>query len=459
MPIEGLCGVVDRKFEVHLIMHQIQRIVSGFSADTERSFGLVSGERIIVAVSGGLDSMVLLYLLHNAGFKCIVAHVNYHLRGTDSDEDEALVKAFCEAEKIPFEVRHADPEAIRDGNLQDNARVFRYNFFEEIREKYACRFVAVAHHKDDAVETVLWKFIRGNYGLAPLSMKQQRDAIIRPLMNYSKTTLRDMALGYSIPWREDVSNQRSDYTRNKIRNEIIPVINMIQPGFHDMLLDKTRHGSMVEEFVRMKLREEMEVLIEERSTEWLIGQAWLKQDGFDLLRAGFICEKWDWPTHRAEELVRLQQAENGKFLESASWRFVKQRDGLLVVKNQTMQQECVMLSKEDLLSGQFALTGEMAPAVIDTTLSSNVILVDADRLEFPLVWRPWQQGDAIVPLGMRGRKLVSDLLIDLKVEIEEKKSVFVLCSGERIVWVAGLRMSNDFKLTAQTKAAMKLMLN
>jgi tRNA(Ile)-lysidine synthase len=456
MPIEGNSSVVDRKFEVHLIMHQIQRIVADFSADTERSFGVNSQERIVVAVSGGLDSMVLLYLMHHAGFQCVVAHVNYHLRGTDSDEDEALVKTFCEAQKIPFEVCHADPAAMREGNLQDNARVFRYVFFEEIRVKYACRFVAVAHHKDDAVETVLWKFIRGNYAVVPSSMKRQREAIIRPLMGYTKSTLRDIALGYAIPWREDLSNQRSDYTRNKIRNEIIPVINLIQPGFHDMLLEKTHHGSMVEEYVKKKLHEEMEGLIEKRTTEWLIGQVWLKQDGFDILRAGFICEKWQWPAQRAEELVRLQQGENGKFLESASWRIVKQRDGLLVLRNQTVQQESVILSKEDLMSGQNTITGEMVPVVIDTTLPSNMILVDADRLEFPLVWRPWQQGDAIIPIGMRGRKLVSDLLIDLKVEIEQKKNVFVLCSGERILWVIGLRMSDDFKLTEQTKTAIKL---
>lgn len=437
-------------------MHQIQRIVADFSAETECSFGLVSGEKLIVAVSGGLDSMVLLYLLHHAGFKCVVAHVNYHLRGTDSDEDEALVKAFCEAQKIPCEVRHADPVAMRYGNLQDNARVFRYNFFEEIRKKNECRFVAVAHHKDDAVETVLWKFIRGNYGVAPLSMKSQRDAIIRPLMEYTKTTLHDIALGYAIPWREDVSNQRSDYTRNKIRNEIIPVINMIQPGFHDMLLEKTGHSALVEGYVKLKLREELSAYIEERSTEWLIGRDWMKNDDFDVLRAEFFCEKWQWPAHRAPELVRLQQGDNGRVLESAHWRIVKQRDGLLVVKNEAVTQQIISLSEEDLFSGNYAISGERVAPVVDTSLSSNMIVVDADRLEFPLICRPWQQGDMIVPIGMRGRKLVSDLLIDLKVEVEKKKKVRVLCSGDQILWVIGLRMSDEFKLRRATQSAVKL---
>lgn len=437
-------------------MHQIQRLVAEFSTHTERTFGLVAQEKLIVAVSGGLDSMVLLYLLHHAGFQCVVAHVNYHLRDEDSNQDESLVKSFCETHKIPCEVRHADPVAIRSGNLQDNARIFRYAFFEEIRERYDARFVAIAHHKDDAVETVLWKFIRGSYAYAPLSIKAQRDTIIRPLMEYTKNTLRDIALGYAIPWREDLSNQRLDYTRNKIRNEIIPVINTIQPGFHDMLLDKTQHNELVEAYVKEKLREEMEVHILDRTTEWLIGHAWMKHDGFDLLRAEFICEKWQWPAHRAEELVRLQEGENGKYLESALWRIIKQRDGLLVVKNEALKLEICELSREDLIGGTCGIIGEFVAPVVDKSLPISTILVDADKLQFPLTYRPWQQGDAFIPLGMRGRKLVSDLLIDLKIEVEAKRNVFVLCSGDQIVWVVGMRMSDVFKLTDKTHSALKL---
>lgn len=435
-------------------MHQIQRLVAEFSTHTERTFGVIAQEKLIVAVSGGLDSMVLLYLLHHAGFECVVAHVNYHLRGDDSNQDEALVKSFCDTNSIPFEVRHADPEAVRQGNLQDNARVLRYSFFEEIRMKHNARFVAVAHHQDDAIETVLWKFIRGSYGVAPLSMQAQRDAIIRPLMNYTKSALRDIALGYAIPWREDLSNQRLDYSRNKIRNEIIPVINTIQPGFHDMLLSKTQHNAIVEDYVKQKLKEE--VHIESRSTEWLIGQSWMKGDGFDLLRAEFICEKWQWPAHRAEELVRLQLGENGKYLESASWRIIKQRDGLLVVKNDALTQEVCVLSQQDLIDGKCGIIGEFVAPVIDKSLPMSTILVDADKLLFPLTYRPWQQGDAFIPLGMHGRKLVSDLLIDLKIEVEAKRNVFVLCSGDQIVWVVGMRMSDVFKLTNKTHSALKL---
>ena len=432
-------------------MHHIQKLVSDFYFQTEQKFGLTKNDLVIVAVSGGLDSMTLLTIMHRAGFNIAVAHVNYGLRGEASDLDQKLVEEYCEKLFVPCYVRKANPDEMRKGNLQDNARVLRYRFFYDVLEEHHAKYIAVAHHEDDQVETLLFKFMRGSYSFFPRGMKAIQGAVIRPFLHMRKSQIHDIALGYSVPWREDSSNAKSDYSRNKIRNDMIPIVELMQPGFHEMLLKRNNLNAISEDYINSMLGMEVDRFLQVTETDILIADGWRRADGFDILRAAYILRFTDFTDQRAEEFLNLLNSGIGKKLESHNWEIFRERESARMVRRK--ENEDVLLEideKTTALDIPMCIRIEKSEVNQDFLKSRYVGVFDFDKLEFPLVLRNWREGDHFQPFGMNGRKKVSDFLISQKVELSQKRKVLVLESNGEIVWVVGMRISEKFKLTEST---------
>jgi tRNA(Ile)-lysidine synthase len=432
-------------------MHHIQKLVSDFYFQTEQKFGLTKTDLVIVAVSGGLDSMTLLTVMHRAGFNIAVAHVNYGLRGEESELDQKLVQDYCEQLFVPCYVTNADPEQMRNGNLQDNARVFRYAFFDELVAKYHAKYIAVAHHEDDQVETLIFKFIRGSYNFFPKGMKAIQGAVIRPFLHMRKSQIHDIALGYSVPWREDSSNAKSDYSRNKIRNEMIPIVDLMQPGFHEMLLKRNSLNSISEDYINSMLSLEVDAFLQANESDIIVADGWRRGDGFDILRAAYILKYSDFTYQRAEEFLHLLDGSIGRKLESSNWEIYREREHARFVRKKGVEEvELTIDANTTALDYPKRILISKEKVSSDFLKSKFVGVFDFDKLQFPLKLRKWKEGDSFQPLGMKGRKKVSDFLIGEKVELSQKRKVLILESDGEIVWVVGMRISEKFKLTEST---------
>lgn len=434
-------------------MHHIQKLVSDFYFQTEQKFGLLKTDQVIVAVSGGLDSMTLLTVMHRAGFNVAVAHINYGLRGEESDLDQKLVEEYCAENFIACYIKHADPVEMRKGNLQDNAREFRYRFFDELVQSHNAKYVAVAHHEDDQVETLLFKYIRGSYSFFPRGMKAVQGAVIRPFLHMRKSQIHDIALGYQVPWREDSSNAKSDYSRNKIRNEMIPIVDLMQPGFHEMLLRRNNLNAISEDYINSKLSEEVDSFLNGKEGDILIADGWRRDDGFDILRATYILRYTDFSHQRSEEFLQLMKAPIGKKLESNTWEIFRERESVRIMRRRD-HEEIFLDIDEDTVAIDYPkrLRFQKSMYSDDFLKSKFVGVFDFDKLHFPLKLRKWKEGDSFHPLGMKGRKKVSDYLISEKVELSQKRKILVLESEGEIIWVVGMRISEKFKVDEHTTA-------
>jgi tRNA(Ile)-lysidine synthase len=432
-------------------MHHIQKLVSDFYFQTEQKFGLTKNDLVIVAVSGGLDSMTLLTVMHKAGFNIAAAHVNYGLRGEESDLDQKLVEEYCEKLFVACYTTKADPEEMRSGNLQQNAREFRYQFFDELVARHNAKYIAVAHHEDDQVETLLFKFIRGSYSFFPRGMKAIQGAVIRPFLHMRKSQIHDIALGYQVPWREDSSNAKSDYSRNKIRNEMIPIVDLMQPGFHEMLLKRNNLNAISEDYINSMLSMEVDAFLVAKESDIIVSDGWRRADGFDILRAAYILRYTDFTHQRAEEFLHLLDGKIGRKLESQNWEIFRERECTRLVRRRDVAEVFIEISKNtSAIDYPKRIRIETSAANENFLKSKFVGVFDFDKLEFPLILRKWKEGDNIQPLGMTGRKKVSDILISEKVELSQKRKVLVLESNGEIVWVLGMRISEKYKFTEDT---------
>lgn len=412
---------------------------------------------IVVGVSGGKDSMLLLHLLNSASYDIIAAHVNYGLRGEESDGDEKFVRDFCEQRDIQLVVQRADPEELRKGNLQANARKVRYDFFESIASKFDKAYIAVAHHSNDQVETILMKWLRGSYRFFPIGMKQRTPRIIRPLLEYSAEEVHWFVQGLGLQWREDSSNLKLDYTRNRIRHRIIPALSEATEHFTEEILRQHERWKLYDGYMESRLEQEIKefIKIENEKTELSFG--FIQNDGFDHLRIQYAFQDYGITLGNASEILKLKDAESGKRWVSGAVEIWRQRGGWLAFRPEAEEKQEWLIT-EDITEVNAAVRLILERKEVDPQIETNskVALLDARALKFPLVLRYWKQGDRFQPLGMKGEKLVSDFLIQEKIEQKEKERVLVLESGGRVCWVVGMRISELFKISDTTEAHWRL---
>jgi len=420
---------------------------------------IAQGDKVLIAVSGGVDSMVLAHLMLKSGFIMGVAHVNYRLRGDDSEEDEALVRDWCHAHEVPFFLHRVDP-AIYDAreSIQMVARKERYAFFDQLRNKQGFTKVATAHNANDNLETVLLNLTKGTgiHGLTGIAM--EGPGLIRPLLFATKEEIYAFARGEAISWREDVSNQKNDYQRNLIRNEVVPLLKKINPALEatlqDTLLRLQGTAQLLEQAVEVKKAVETE-------GRWLLNVEWYQGHPDQLVILTELIKPYGFGFADARDLSgAILSGQPGKLFYSGGYEMNLDRGQLYITRkvDTSVEGEVVVPKDEGTVSvGAFNIhltyfSGNELPSHDPTTTA----FFDPDELTFPLKLRPWKQGDAFYPLGMAGKKKVSDFMIDSKIPVTLKKEVLVLESDGQIAWIVGHRMDNRFKITSKTARMLKL---
>lgn len=413
--------------------------------------GVSAGDPILLAVSGGLDSMVMLHLFIQCDRKVAVAHANFQLRDHESDEDEKFVEQWCQTYQLPFFNKRFNTNNYateRKISIQMAARELRYDWFQDLL-KDQFKFVATAHHLNDSLETAILNLSRG-IGLEGLAGIVPRSGPrIRPLLFATRADIENYAAIHQIAWREDLSNMTDAYQRNFIRHQIIPRLKMINPSLEDTF----RLSSQ-------RMREEVRILKEEFET-WSHANV-LAEGRFIKIRKAALL-----PSHSAARLDQLLrpygfnnsqcqdimagvQGPVGKYVMSGSHKVTIDREFLILTQLEKEWCETTIFSMDQVTSlGPWAMTIIWEGQPEDHT-NPNQVWVDSSRLQFPLCWRKWRSGDSFVPLGMNNRKKISDFLIDKKISGGEKDAVTVLESAGEIVWVVGLRLDNRFKLTEST---------
>jgi tRNA(Ile)-lysidine synthase len=415
------------------------------------------GHKILVAISGGLDSMVLAALLKEAKVDFILAHCNFHLRGAESDGDEQLVQAWAVQNHIPLLVHHFDTKAMLEqsgGNLQALARNLRYQWFQEVKATHQCKWIATAHHQQDSVETLLINLCKGT-GIAGLHgiLPQQND-IIRPLLPFNKATLKEYALTQNLPWREDSSNLKDDYARNAMRHHVIPQLEAIFPQAVQQLYANTERWQEVEMLYEQRITQYKKRLLEQRGKDVYIPILKLKQ--VQPLRTILweLIKPFGFHAAQIEPIVDLLNSESGKYIASGTHRIIRNRNMLIITTVQAEKSQHILIEqdKRNTVYKNGSLKFEFKDFKTSDwewikKMQSNQVVLNADLLQFPLILRPAQLGDYFYPLGMgMKKKKVSKFLTHQKVPLHEKEQVWVLESARKIVWVIGHRIDERFKL-------------
>lgn len=402
-------------------------------------------DKLVVALSGGADSVALLRALLSLGYDCMAAHCNFHLRADESDRDEAFVRKLCDILSVPLEVVHfhtSDYAKEKGLSIEMAARELRYEWFENIRQKHGASYIAVAHHKDDNVETFLLNLSRGTGINGLKGIMPKNGWIVRPLLEVGRDDILEYLKNIGQDYVTDSTNLEDIYTRNKIRLDIIPLFKQINPSFCDSVCETAIRLSDVAAIYRQAIHSAMErvmVSSDALSIEKLLREVspqailfeWLSPLGFN--------------STQIKDIMRSLKSISGKIFYSNNWTLLRDRDRLLL-KNKTVDNEEYKLNVRS-----FSLeSGFEVPKIID------MAYIDADKLCGELKLRKWKSGDRFVPFGMKGFKKIRDYLRDRKLSLFEKENVMVVTSGEEIVWVVNERTDNRFRIDSNTKTVVEL---
>ena len=417
---------------------------------------LLPEQRYLLACSGGMDSMALANLLLLAGIPFEIAHVNFKLRDEESDGDQSFVENWALKHQITFHLKIADTKhlSLSQGiSIQMAAREIRYAFFEEIRAKFNLEGILLAHHEDDQLETIFLNLLRGTGIEGVYGMSERKGWLIRPLLPFSRAELTDFMKSGGLEWREDSSNEKSDYKRNNLRHNGLPAILSLEADAKKNLLtsferlkDTGRAFSGLFDFWKARSIVEKDGIQSLKYTDivHLPGGAsllyfWLRSFGFNSDQAQQI---WDSVT----------DIKPGSVFIGKDFQLWMDRTEMMLCPKPISFETLNIQGNEhevNLPEGIYDLSRSSEPQAIDLRLQNA--LLDLDRLEFPLEIRLWKEGDRFIPLGMQSEKKISDFLIDLKVPAPKKQEVKVLVSGNKIAWVIGMRIADWAKITPATR--------
>lgn len=415
-------------------------------------------KKLLLAVSGGLDSMVLLHLFQELNCDIAIAHCNFQLRGMESFGDQQFVEQYAQLRKIPLFIKQFDTEFYaKEAKLstQIAARELRYEWFYELLESNNFDYIITGHHADDNLETFLINLSRGTglEGLTGIPVENGR--IIRPLLFLSRQDIENYAIDQGVKWREDSSNASDKYVRNKIRHHLIPVLKELNPNFISSFLKTQNFLSdsmdLVEDAARMiyqqvaieegdQIRFRLKQLLQLSNYRSYLYQ-WLRNYGFTA-----------W-----EDIYDLVGCQSGKQVFSKDYRLLKDRDSLILTPIGTTEEptEFLIQPQDTIVDTPIKIELSTAENLVDA--SNTTIFVDSDQLEFPLQIRKWKRGDVFFPLGMNGKsKKLSKFFKDEKMSLLEKESTWLLCSNNQIVWIMGLRADHRFRISNTTQNILKI---
>lgn len=412
------------------------------------------GQKIILALSGGIDSMVLADLLLKAHADFVVAHCNFHLRGEESDDDERFVRAFAYGHGLPIHVKHFDTTAyaLEKGiSIEMAARDLRYAWFEELRQALDYDIIMVAHHADDQIETFFINLLRGAGIRGLKGMQETNGHIVRPLLEVFREEVHQYALENHLRWKEDHTNAETLYLRNQIRHQLLPVIDGISKEGRRAILKSIQHLSSENDLYRELLKEKLNQIIDvtplqnrgshlglssglptglANTTQLLF--EWLRDYGFNIDQVRSI-------------QTAMNEGQPGTSFLSATHRLTIEREALELTP--------ICQQNDALLELSYQQIEKDESFTIDP--SPQVAQLDYDKLTLPLHIRKWQAGDRFHPIGMKGSRLVSDFLKDLKLTTRQKENVQVLLNADNVIlWVVGYRIDDHYKVTENTKTIL-----
>lgn len=412
---------------------------------------------VLVGLSGGADSIALLTLLAKLGYSCIAAHCNFHLRGEESMRDERFAEEYAKTLQVPFLKTDFDTEQYAAANhlsIEMAARELRYNWFEEKRSETGAQAIAVAHHRDDSVETVLMNLVRGT-GIRGMSgIRPKNGYVVRPLLCVTRKEITAWLDAGNISYVTDSTNLSDAYTRNFIRLRILPLLEEINPSVRTAIARTADHLSAAEAvYMHVVEQAKAEVLDEGNRISIPALMHYPSPDAilYELLKA------YNFSRTVSEDIYASLEGEPGKLFFSPTHRLVKDRDYLLLSSIETKPEQTYVLSgNEEKWVGPVELSFNRV--VISENFhirkDKNIAYFDYDKLAFPLTLRTWKDGDWFIPFGMKGRKKLSDYFSDRKFSRFEKERVWLLCSGNDIIWIVGERPDNRYSIGSATKCAL-----
>lgn len=420
-------------------------------------------DKILVAVSGGVDSVVLCELMHQSKFKFGIAHCNFGLRGKESEDDEKFVKKLADKYGVPFYSKRFETDKYASDkkvSIQMAARELRYDWFEEIRKTKRYHYIATAHHQNDVVETVLMNLIKGT-GIAGLhGILPKKNNLIRPLLFANREEIETFSKEHKLKFREDSSNASDKYMRNKIRNQIIPVMKEINPSLEKTFMGNVERFKEVEEIIKNYVgdyhyRNGMISFARDGASLGFEIET-LKKEQYKLTILTGLLSKFDFTVDVIKEIKKaLEKPITGKQFFSSTSKVLIDRGVIWMSSIIEPKQEEFIIKKntKEIISDYFDLNfiTKSKNEIRDNLRTINLYHLDFNKLLFPLRIRRWEKGDFFYPLGMTKRKKLSDFLIDDKVNIFKKENTFVVTSGNDIVCVLGYRIDNRYKITDDTK--------
>lgn len=420
---------------------------------------LAERDKVIIGLSGGADSIALVDILSRLGYKCVAAHCNFHLRGDESDRDAAFVDLFCRRRNINLHTVDFDTVAYAKAHklsIEMAARELRYNWFDKLCSELEINALAVAHHQDDSVETVLLNLIRGT-GIRGLTGIMPRNGkVIRPLLCLSRKEILDYIDEKGLTYVTDSSNNETDYTRNKIRLDIIPLLEAINPSAKDAIARTSEYLSQVERIYSEYLFDCKTCVMDGNkiNIDELLHISEPKAVLYELLAP------FGFNSSSTEQIFNSLNGLSGKRFYSDTHQLIKDRDNLIIshIKDEDEEDTYYINEDDQYIDTPLKLKIETIENTPDINIEKNksVVYLNKDKLQYPLTLRRWKQGDWFVPFGMKGRKKLSDYFSDNKFSLLDKENVWILVSGNDIIWIVGHRSDERFRVIPSAKSILKI---
>jgi tRNA(Ile)-lysidine synthase len=416
----------------------------------------------LVAVSGGKDSMCLLHLMLSSGFSFAIAHCNYQLRAEESDKDELLVQEWAAKHQIKFHQIKFDTLAemeVRKMGVQETARFLRYNWFYGLCSEYGYQAICTAHHANDNAETLLINLLKGT-GIAGLhGIPLINNLVIRPLLFATKNEIDNYALLQNIPYREDASNTNTKYLRNAVRHKILPVIIDIFPNAIQQISETTARIQQVELIYKNAIEDEKKALLERRGNDIYLSILKLKKrPAFETI-CYEIFHSFGYSSVQVPEIIKLINSESGHYIDTIQYRTIKDRKSLIITEKKSTNSDHIPIPSypQEIFTAEGKFIFNVHKVNIDNIDNPNIALLDARLISGPILLRRRAISDYFYPLGMgMKKKKISKFLIDQKIPLHQKEKIWIVENEQRIVWVAGMRLDERFKIGPKTDKIIRI---
>lgn len=412
-----------------------------------------SDHKLLVATSGGIDSVVLCHLLIEAEYNISIAHCNFNLRGEESNKDENFVKELASNFKVAFYAKSFNTTAFASKNkisTQLAARQLRYDWFSDLCANNGVDFILTAHHASDQSETMLYNLTRGSgiSGIRGILKKNQN--IIRPLLFTTKEKIIQYAQQNQLNWREDESNQEDKYSRNLIRNKVIPELKKINSSFDKTMTRNADRYQMIEAFIAEEAQKIKSEHLIESTDECILNLDWLTDKNRVLLY--HILSEYDFNHFQSENIFDSTE-HSGSFFYSKKHKLTIDRNRLYISKKEENEELNIVLHEDDksIIIEQHQFTFSLKKKTeVSISNNKNIAYLDSEKIDYPIMIRNWCNGDRFIPLGMKSEKKLSDFMIDEKIPVNLKKRLPIFTSNDKIFWIAGQRIDHRFRITDST---------